>query len=215
MKSIFKKMIENSRNKACIISFGLGLTTYNCSVGDEVPVYVSGAFNQNEFVLNQNETNDLMVNYFYEDATIPTIINSQTPAIFAGMLNNKPKYHLTIEGIDLMLWYNINTPSAVPPFPEPEFHNNRWVLTQRLTTIPSNINPKCSIDENSFLPPVNKTFQMNSTLFININITNINIITTNCRFSFDAVTTKEIQVEMQNKNGTILKSNKINLIVTP
>lgn len=213
MKLIFKKMVENSRNKACIISFGLGLTTYNCSVGDEVPVYVSGAFNQNEFVLNQNETNDLLINYFYEDATIPTIINSQTPAIFVGFLNNKPKYHLTIEGVELMLWYNINTPSAVPPFPEEEFHNNRWVLTSRFTTNPANINPRCSIFENSFLPPINKEFQMTSTLFININITNISFSTNTGRFIFNAENTKEIQVEMQNKNGTILKSNKINLIV--
>lgn len=211
MKKIFKKMIENSKNKACIISFGLGMTTFSCSVGDDVPIRVSGLYNQNEFILQQNETGDFLVNYFYEDAPNNFIINSQTTATYQGILNGKPKYHLEIQGITYMLWYNINTDVSVPPYPFPEFHYNQWVLTDIFVNMPATIFVRSSKTGDDFYPPLNTSFQMTSTLLIDINITNITQITNVGGFNFPAVQTKEIQVEMQNKNGTILKSNKIQL----
>lgn len=46
------------------------------------------------------------------------------------------------------------------------------------------------------------------------NETNIKSKITNGYFIFNAIETKEIQVEILNKNGSVLKSNKIKLIVT-
>jgi hypothetical protein len=121
---------------------------------------------------------------------------------------------LTIEGVDYLLWYNVNTPVATPPFPDPDFHFNNWVLTPTFVSIPATINVVSSLNVNSFLPPENISFQMTSTLLINVNIPNIKIVVSNGNFKFPADVTKEIQVEMIDKNGKILKSNKINLIVT-
>lgn len=205
MKLIFKKMVENSRNKACIISFGLGLTTYNCSVGDNVPVYVSGAFSQNNYILNQNETNNTVTIDFYKKDKFGiknTTTTGTATSIYTDLYNNKNRYFLLITNTETCIyWDNIT---------------NRWVfsLADFINYTIIEFDLAYLYTENNY-PISNLKWIPRPTDLLTIYPLNSITNTTAGGFKFPAVNSKEIQVEMQNKNGTILKSNKINLIVTP
>lgn len=215
MKSIFKKMIENSRNTACIISFGLGLTTLNCSVGDEVPVNVSGIYSENDYVLNQNEINNanIFCRYFYSNINPFDYTDQTIELYFLGFKNLKPYYKCNFNLKNFYIYYNIDNNLTSEVNNNSEFFINKWVVTTEINNIPSN---------NVLSYNINYNFYPLNTNWVNVGYDNdgeslqpINLIlnTTTGGFTFPAVNTKEIQVEMQNNNGTILKSNKINLIV--
>ena len=202
MKSIFKSMIENSRNKACIISFGLGLTTLNCSVGDEVPINVSGAISQNDYVLIQNEIdNNITIDFYKEDNFGNQNITTGTAtSIYTDFYNNKNRYFLLITNTETCIyWDNITS---------------RWVFSLADFSTYSIIQFELAYlyTANNY-PISNSEWISRPTGLLTIYPLNSITNTTTGGFTFPAVNTKEIQVEMKNKNGTILKSNKINLIV--
>lgn len=204
-------MIINQKFKRPIISFGLGLTLFSCEVGDTVTVYQNEVYND-EYILDQNEVGALLVSYKHEDG--PTTTFGDAQAEFVGFLNGRPKYNVDIMGEEYMIWFNVDKIVDVPPFMSPNFFFNKWVMTDRYVTIPSTIFVWSSSDVGGFLPPSNISWNMTSTLLINVNIENIAYTVNKYSFSFEAVETKEIQIQMKTKDGIVLTSNKINLIVT-
>jgi hypothetical protein len=204
-------MILNIQNKKPIISFGLGLTLLSCEVGDPVTIYQQEVYND-EYILDQDETGDLLIDYKHEDG--PTITFGEAQAYFDGFVNGKPKYNVDIMGEEYMIWFNVNNIVDAPPFANPSFFFNQWVLTDRYVTIPTTIFVRSNNESTDFLPPSGVSWNMTSTLLINVNIENIERLVNTGRFTFPAVETKEIQVKVKSKSGLILTSNKINLIVT-
>lgn len=220
-------MISNSQNKVCIISFGLGMTTFSCSVGDEVAIYTSGSFSNTEFTLSQNETNDLVVNYYIMDNST-AFFYKNTTAKYVGLVNDKPMYLLKIENPytllleDYIIYYNKIETQNHPPLENTNtnLYINNYVLTKGIYVTEAGGGSRWLPNSGVFSFANSEVLQLTKWKFVDNNFAIINIESIVKKsftggFKFPALNSKEIQVEMQNKNGTILKSNKINLIVNP
>ena len=187
-------MILNLKNKKPFITFGLGLTLFSCSVGDDVTIYTNDLYNENEYYIDQNEQPEIVtLTYFI---VVGSGFEYQEEYTKGGIHNNRPYYQLLGGSGDnsLILW-----------------DGTQWLIVQSATGIITDpyLMPPVAFNTNDTATPVFDNWIAVSGAFYPINTT---INTSNQMITFPAVESKEIQINIVNKlTGKPIASNTIQL----
>jgi hypothetical protein len=179
-------MIINKKNKVNIIFFALAINSINCSVDNhlsEKPLI------NNELTLSEKPliNNDVLKNYrpypYQNQNRIPKIrifytyqnqnseLNAYADAKCIGFFKSKPKYKVTIEGIDYLLFYNTDILLY-------KLYNYSWILTnyfklENSYSINKTLDVLSYLNGKTFSPPFEVPFFYNSNLLIKIRINRI------------------------------------------
>ena len=187
-------MILNEKNKKPIISFGLGLTLFSCSVGDDVTIYTNDLYNNNEYYIDQNEQPEIVTLTYATFADPEANLIAEFPK--EGIYNNRPYYK--------------NTTSFVPQI-YIFWDNQKWMIVSFLNITNGTFTQEVGRNLSNTPYPIFDFWSIGGTSIIPKNTT---INTNNQRIIFPAVESKEIQINIVNKNtGLPMTSNKLNLIV--
>jgi len=207
-------MIINEVFKRPIISFGLGMTMLSCEVGDDVTVWQNEVYDNNIFILEQDEIPNasMFCRYYYDNINPFNYTNQTIDLTYIGILNQRPSYTCEFNSKTFKIYYNTATNLTSELQGDSYFFVNKWVVLIEGTT-----NVMAYLINDGFYPLngnyswVIQGYDVDKETMLPISITtNVN----NQGFTFPAVESKQIQIEITNKHtGHISKSNTIQLIV--
>lgn len=191
-------MIINEVFKRPIISFGLGMTMLSCEVGDDVTVWQNEVYNGDEYSLEQSEI-DEVITFTYSTLASPLSEFTADFSIQPTNYNGRPYYQNDTDFVGILsIYWNLTEWRIVTDL---DISDGTFTdVVGRITTNPPR--PVSNAWQN-FGPTY--TLIVPRTTTSNINVQG---------FTFQAVESKSIQVEVKQKGKpNASKSNTIQLIV--
>lgn len=187
-------MIINEIFKRPIISFGLGITMLSCDAGDEVTVWQDEMYNENEYILSENEMSEIITFNFTTLTTGPSVVYQKFFNV-QGTYNGRPYY---MDDENFFIFWQFT----------------RWRIVINLDISNGTFVDTVGILNLDLLRPISEEWTLGiftPTLIVPKSTTS-NINTQG--FTFTATESKSIEIEMVNKKtGQSIKSNTIELIV--
>jgi hypothetical protein len=185
-------MIINQRFKRPIISFGLGMTLFSCEVGDPVTVYQNEVYNDEYYLIDDEQAEVITLTYavFGDPDT-----NLTADFDFVANYNSRPYY---------------NNPTTLGANVSIFWDGAKWMMVSNFNVGTGGFVQEVGRLAVDIPKPIGLWAIGGTSVIPKVTVSNV----TNYSFTFPAVETKEIQIEMKSKDGIIIPSNKINLIVT-